>query len=44
MKLATFKELPLLLPWGEVPQYPHVEITPKRAHRWRVRWYTSGFR
>lgn len=44
IRLATIRELPLPLPWGELPQYPHVVAAPKtRAHRWRIRWYTTGF-
>lgn len=30
----------LALPWGELPHFPSVEVTPK-AHL--IRWYTSGF-
>ena len=34
---------PLRLPWGEIPQYPHVELTPKMAHERVIQWHTSGF-
>lgn len=44
MRLATIRELPLLLPWGELPQYPHVDCVPKMAHERLIQWHTSGFR
>ena len=44
MTVVTVYLVPLLLPWGDIPQYPHVVAAPKmRAHRWRIRWYTTGF-
>ena len=40
--LATKYKLPLQFPWGELPRYPHVEVTPK-VHAWLIYDYTSGF-
>lgn len=42
--MVNTSELPLPLPWGEIPQYPHVDCAPKMTHRRLIRWYTSGFR
>lgn len=41
-RLATKYELPLQFPWGELPRYPHVEVTPK-THVRVLPYYTSGF-
>lgn len=42
--MATVYELPLQLPWGEIPRYPHVEITPKvHTHVRVLPWFTTGF-
>lgn len=43
MMVPLKSRIPLRFPWGELPQYPHVEVTPK-IHRQRICWYTSGFR
>lgn len=40
--LNDFLSIPLRLPWGELPQHPHVEVTPK-IHSRLVFWYTTGF-
>ena len=44
MTVVTVYLVPLPLPWGDLPQYPHVDITPKLAHGRLIRWHTSGFR
>lgn len=41
--LATEYELPLQFPWGELPRYPHVVVTPK-VHDENLPYYTSGFK
>lgn len=40
--MATVYELPLQLPWGELPRYPHVDVTPK-IHVRVLPWFTTGF-
>ena len=41
--MVNMNMVPLPLPWGELPQYPHVDVTPKMTHERRIRWHTSGF-
>lgn len=44
MSWLKLLKTPLLPPWGDLPHTPRVKITPKRGHRWRIRWYTTGFK
>lgn len=44
MIFIDIKWITMLLPWAELPQYPHADRVPKMTHGRLIRWHTSGFR